>query len=244
MTEKQIQQLKQALSKSHAMHDSDALDRNVLNAAKLHANEIKKAKHVDSSDKQGGSLLTMIGSLSIAATFTVVVFLGLGHMLSVNDEAVIAKQVTPTGVQESFQFSDKPSEATLDTVNQEPNVIAQANNIAKPNNVPLEAAPTQLSRDEILMHFDLSETKELLAAMSSEFVSDSSSELPAVHLAMSDIQSLINVGEFDGARSRYHEFRQNEFKVDCEQCTLPESLEGLIIAVTQLPKRIKPQETG
>ncbi len=212
MTEKQIEQLKKMLSDTHPIYSTDELDNQILEAARLESEKLK----AESIDSRGGSWLNSLGSLGVAAMLTVIVFLGLSQVIS-PDDLVTSK--VPTQDVDSVAFEPKETNSSAQRLSQ--------NTIVKPSSTQFSSAPSNGSRDDILMQFDLSETQDLLANLSGDLFGDAGVKQSSIRLAMNDINSLIQVGEFDGARQRYR-----DFTFDCKECGLPDSLEDLVLAAS------------
>jgi len=217
MTEKQIEQLKKMLSETHTTQSTQELDKQIVDAARLESIKLKGA----TKPPRLGTWLTSLSSFGAAAALTVGVFLGLSQMLSPDDlETNLAlKKTSPEGSRSVVIGSDVPQKT--------PNMVVTSSN-TQPNSVPeISLAPSGGSRDEILMRFDPSETQDLLASLSAEFTGETWFDESGIVLAMNDINSLIRVGEFDGARQRYR-----DFKFGCKDCGLPDALEDLVLAAS------------
>lgn len=212
MTEKQIEQLKKMLSDAHSIGSTDELDNQILEAARLESEKLK----AESTVSRGGSWLKSLGSLGVAAMLTVIVFLGLSQVLSPDD--LVVKKASTQGV-DSVAFESTEAGSSAQPLSE--------NTIVKPSNRQLSSAPSSGSRDDILMQFDLGETEDLLANLSNDLFGDAGVKQGSIRLAMNDINSLIKIGEFDGARQRYR-----DFAFDCKECDLPASLEDLVLAAS------------
>ncbi len=212
MTEKQIEQLKKMLSDAHPIQSTDELDNQILKAARIESEKLK----AESIHSRSSSWLNSLGSLGVAAMLTVTVFLGLSQVLSPDD--LVANKV-PTQDVDSVAFKQKEVDSSVQGLSQ--------NTIVKPSSTELSSAPSKGSRDDILMQFDLSETEDLLANLSDDLFGDAGVKQSSIRLAMNDINSFIQVGEFDGARQRYR-----DFTFDCQECGLPDSLEDLVLAAS------------
>jgi hypothetical protein len=115
---------------------------------------------------------------------------------------------------------------------------ASQRSITRAENTPLEPLPSGLSRDQILMNFELSDSTELLAKLSLKFGQRGLGSKLA-ELAMVDINSLIQVGELASARQRYA-----VFIIQCATCGLPETLEDLVLSAHHLAIKNSVFETG
>jgi hypothetical protein len=164
-------------------------------------------------------------SATLAVVFTVGVFLAMGQLVSV-DENIVAL---------------KSAEVEIRNVVAESSLKGPAQTmIVRPEIIALEPAPSHLSRDQILMSFELSDTEVLMAEFSFEFSQNPETTQNNVEVAMVDIHSLIQIGELEGARQRY-----SHLKMECGGCGLPDTLEALVLAAQVMAtKHSNMLETG
>jgi len=161
--------------------------------------------------------------------FTIGVFLVMGQMVKVEEPLV------------GINISDM----NIDTTSENNGINSSVQTAIKfPDNPTRELEPSRLSRDQILLNFDLVHTQQLLAKLSLDFNSNSSSghnefDDETVRLAMVDINSLIKTGELDDARERY-----SDLKTECDGCGLPETLEALVIALQSFSIKPINSKTG
>ena len=228
MTEKQIQQLKKMLADSSLADNSSELDNTILKsahaAAKLNRVSVKPASSVNSvANRVFGFLpVSLLRSATLAVVFTLGAFFAMGQIVNV-DESKIALKQADNFIDFDTSSEKKPARTT----------------IVRPENVALEPAPSRLTRDQILMSFKLSDTGELIANLPFEFDRNSSFTQNSIALAMTDISSMIGVGELDNARQRY-----SELISQCDGCNLPETLEALVIASQHFATSANLEESG
>ncbi len=236
MTEKQIEQLKRVLSGS-SVYDSELTDHSsqidalILTAARETAetNRAKARAKASLLRTRARWSFSLLRSASLALVFTIGVFLVMGQMIKVNEPLV------GTG---AFEMKIDSTSGSKDISSS-----GQAA-IEIPDHPAREPEPSRLSRDQILLNFDLAETQQLLTKLSLDFNRNSGSdhsELDAatVQLAMVDISSLIKTGELDDARQRY-----SELKTECDDCGLPETLEALVIVLQSFSNQPINSKTG
>ena len=226
MTETQIEHLKKGLTDSKLANNSTELDQLILKSAHESA---QKNRANGEPKKRNMSLLRLVlvsflRSATLAIVFTSGVFLAMGQLLNVDD--------TFTANNPSKANADKP--VFIERL--EPSIQAP---IVRHKNLALEPAPSGLSRDQILMNFELSDTEELLAQLSFNFSQNPEFDQGNIEVAMLDINSMIQIGELDDARQRY-----SDFKVECGDCNLPDSLEALVLAAQLFVTKNNSSNTG
>jgi len=228
MTETQIEQLKKVLADSSLPDNSAELDDAILTSAHQAVQQrVKPDRHA--SRVFDLLPIAFLRTASLAIVFTVSVFLAMGQLVSVDHEAIELNKIATLS---------SPN-ATMNTVAAEQTTIASSQD--RPlsrSNIALKPLPSGLSRDQILLNFELSDSEELLATLSFEF-NQSSLDRNKAELAMVDINSLIQVGELDNARKRYGDFINR-----CIACGLPETLEDLVLAAHNLAIKNSDFETG
>ena len=87
-----------------------------------------------------------------------------------------------------------------------------------------QAPQTLSARDQILAEMKLPNTAEILASLKFDVQQDRNLAEASINIAMTDIRQLIGVGQLSKARQRYAELRTM-----CANCTLPDTLEMLVI---------------
>ena len=229
MTEKQIEQLKKVLSDSKLADNSSELDDAILQLAHDSAQTTRANSQSKSTNVFALLPLSFLRSATLAIVLTVGVFFAMGQLVSVD---------------ENIAALDQPEIKVGNAADSESFSQASQGVIVLPENVALEPAPSGLSRDHILMTFELSETEELLAKLSFDFSNNSDSsqadfDVAAVQVAMVDINSLIQTGALDNARQRY-----SDLKTECDGCSLPDTLEALVIAAQAFASKSNDLETG
>jgi hypothetical protein len=227
MTEKQIEQLKRVLADSRLAENSQELDDLILKSAY----ESTRLARTQSERQKGASFfdkllpVTFMRSATLAVVFTLGVFLVMGQLVSVDENIAAFGSLNHDVVNLS------PESTTQ---------VAAQTRIRRPENIALEAAPSHLSRDQILMSFELKDTDTLMDGFSFEFSPNSEVRQSNLAIAMVDIHSLIQNGEFDDARQRY-----SHLKKECSDCGLPDTLEALVRAVQVITTAQRnPLETG
>jgi len=224
MTEKQIEHLKKVLADSQLAENSPELDDLILKSAheSAHASQVK----FKSTPRNFLTLVpvSFLRSATLAIVFTIGTFFAMGQLVSV-DENVAAIDESKLNIKEaaSNEAAIKPDQTPL----------------TLPENIALEPAPSSLSRDQILMNFELSDTEELLAQLSFDFSENPKLVQNNIEVAMIDISSLIQTGELDNARQRY-----SDLKTQCDGCSLPATLEALVLAVQEFSIKVNDSETG
>ncbi|MFQ3243698.1 MAG: hypothetical protein ACI9SP_000323 [Arenicella sp.] len=233
MTETQIEQLKKVLADSSLPDNSTELDDAILKSAHEAAQQ-----RVGSGRKANRLLallpLAFLRTASLAIVFTVGVFLAMGQLVSVNKNTL---ELNNTAVRNGTA-TDNPSATMNTTVSEQTIITSSQDSPLNTANVALKPMPSGLSRDQILLNFELNDTAELLATLSFEF-SQSGLDRNRAELAIVDINSLIQVGELDNARKRY-----GEFITRCVACRLPRTLEDLVLAAHNLAIKNSNFETG
>jgi len=236
MTEKQIEQLKKILADSTLADSSTELDNAILMSARESAKQPlaeKKAVSDQAMRAQAGFFeslpVSFLRSASLAIVFTVGTFVVMGQLVSVDENIASFDDAV---IEENEVLSNEPVYKPNRTI------------IILPENVALEPAPSRLSRDQILMNFELSDTEELLAKLSLKFEPSTKPNNDglfgtAVQIAMLDIDSMIQTGELDDARQRY-----SDLKTDCDDCGLPDTLEALVIASQEFAAKADSPKTG
>lgn len=231
MTGKQIEHLKSALANSKLADNSSKLDELILKSAHDSAQQTKAntKSNFRSINLLGLLPMSFLRSATLAVILTLGVFLAMGQVLNV-DEATIGK---------SKRLVNNAETVIDNVVSQETLNEPRQSTITKPEHLVLEPAPSGLSRDQILMSFELSDTEELLAESTFEFTQNSAFTQNKVVLAIADINSLIQVGELDNARQRY-----SELITECNGCGLPKTLEALVLAAQEFASKTNASKTG
>lgn len=226
MTEKQIEHLKQVLTESKLADNSRELDERILKSAHdlVDATSENTKPQNNAATLLGFQPISFLRSASLAIVFTVGVFFAMGQLLSV-DDTLTAHQQTE---------SDTPKPVSIERIETQ-----SQRQIVRPRSLAMEPAPSGLSRDEILMSFELSDTEALLAELSFEFSQNSAFDQGSIEVAMIDINSLIETGELDNARQRY-----SDLKSECDSCNLPNSLEAFVLAAQVFATKKNPSKTG
>jgi hypothetical protein len=235
MTEKQIEQLKKALADSSLPDSSTQLDQTILQSAHQAARRYRLK-----SDRRTPRLfdllpLAFLRTASLSIVFTIGVFFAMGQLVKVDENTLVLKDASEINKRGSVAHS---------VVSESVGNLVSQRTFAGAEKTVLEPLPSGLSRDQILMSFELSDSSELLAKLSFEFnqSNDESNDglnSNAAELAMSDINSLIQVGELANARQRYA-----EFIIQCAVCGLPKTLEDLVLAAHHLAIENSAFETG
>ena len=225
MTEKQIMQLQNLLSKSTAEATSDDFDQRVLEASKQ-AIVLKKASSNDSKDRLKTLLqpLGFIRTAILSVSLTLAIFVGMGQLLTFDHIDLTATN------------KNEKSQDTIQVIGTEPFKAKSDLTIHKPVALIAEHAPSQIQRDNALLSslesIGLPETRDLLATMEFSVISERSLAQNNIDSAMDDIRSMIELGQFDDARERYVQLKRVQLKQHCPPCTLPDSLDDLLIAQT------------
>lgn len=209
MTEQQITQFKDLLEKSSLARDleqtSNDLDMKILSAAQARdASQVKTP-----SLSMFGLPLSVVGMVSLAILFTVGLFFGMSQMIVPDEQEIVVKSSSEKSVGRLVV-----SDTKVKNLVERPELAAQ------------QDAPSKISRDKILMDFDLPATNKLLAQMEFSFERDPTHSQVAIELAMFEINAMIELGTFDSARERYAMLLEN-----CEDCGLPTTLEALVLSV-------------
>jgi hypothetical protein len=234
MTETQIEQLKKVLADSSLPQHSVELDDVILKSAHQAAQQ-----HRANSGRQANRLfdllpLAFLRTASLAIVLTVGVFLAMGQLVSVDQNAAVVDNSAVLN-----KAAPRNPSATMNTdVTEQITIASSQGRPLSTSNIALKPLPSGLSRDQILLNFELSDTEKLLATLSFEF-NQSSLDRNKAELAMVDINSLIQVGELDNARKRYGDFINR-----CIACGLPETLEDLVLAAHNLAIKNSDFETG
>ena len=168
--------------------------------------------------------LGFIRTATIAVSFTLVIFVGMGQLLKFDHSDLMAiknKQKSPDSVQ---------------VVGTEPFKPQSELKIHKPVALIAEQAPSQIQRNKALLDSiestGLPATSELLATMEFSVISERSLAQSNIDLAMNDIRMMIKLGELNNARERYVQLKHEQLKQHCPPCRLPDSLDDLLIAQT------------
>jgi len=211
MTEKQIEQLKKVLANSSLENKLDDqskdLDNKILRAAQRQA----KSSQQRSSRSWLSNLdlpFNYMGAVSLAVLFTMGLFFGMSQIVSPPEQNLVS--------------------ATVDEVKRPEFVSINSNEkavIARPEYLAQEEAPTNISRDKILVDFALPSTDELIAKMEFGVDHERANARANIDLALNDISIMISLGTFDGARERYAKLLEN-----CVSCILPPTLEALVLS--------------
>lgn len=228
MTEKHIKQLYALLSQSSPEGSSKELDDKILLASKERLSQIQSTDQFGQSSswlKRSLAPLGFIRTAGIAVSLTLVIFLGMGQLLSFDHDDLIAIKPNLKEQDGMRVIGTKPfiSETKLAS-------------ISKPVQELIEQAPMQVQRDKALLEsvqsIGLPDTDDLLATI--EFVVESDRALAQVSIdnAMGDIHSMLIQGELNNARERYVQLKQVQLKQHCPPCRLPNSLDDLLIAQT------------
>lgn len=227
MTEKQINQLKSLLSESNLKSTSKEFDQSILQASRDHLEQQAESKPGSRVSLSTLLLpLSAIRSAIIAVCLTIAIFVGMGQMLTFKSADLMTSKAIGNDVQITPQDVD--------------NTDADQR-IDKPKRQIAAQAPSQIQRDKDLLNSiqdsGLPQTSELLANMEFSLDNDRSYAQASIDLAMSDIRSMIDIGELNNARERYVQLKRVQLKEHCPPCDLPESLDAFYISSNiSLPK--------
>jgi len=214
MTERQIENLKKLLMNSKVTEDTPELDDKILTAAKQHAKNLTRQSNW--SLLQFGTL----SSVTLSIAFTVTLFFGLNQILNINAPSEIQAQ---HNAEVNVALLANKQKATQPSAS----VITHPNELIKKLGV-VSAPEAQPVRDQILAQLELPNTQDILATMSFQLQEDHKLAENSINFAMSDIRQLISGGQLDKARVRYAQLREM-----CDGCTLPNTLEALVINAHQ-----------
>jgi len=212
MTEHEIKTIKKLLANSHTPSNSQELDQRIIE----HANSTASVKSENQNKIFG------IGFLSpaiLAIVLTLGLFFWMGQIVSV-DQIAAQKQAAVDALNFEQRNADiEPAE------NYQP--------IDRPEKIAVLPKPeqTQSARDAILFEYDLPSTDVLLANMDLATEFDSQEVGQSIELALTDIKGMISQRQFNEARMRYALLRQN-----CRECSLPNTLEDLVLADSSFTK--------
>lgn len=225
MTEKQIKQLQSLLTQSSPDRPSEELDQRILKASQEH---ILSQDNADNRPQPFAWLKSVIAPLgfirsaTIALSLTLAIFLGMGQLLKFDHSELLAMK------------NNTNDNKSVDVIVKEPNVLKTNQRINKPVPQVATMAPSQAQRDNALMEsmstIGLPATNELLATMEFSLASDRTLAQASINSAMDDIRSMIYLGEFNDARERYVQLKRVQLKQHCPPCSLPDSLDDLLIA--------------
>ena len=208
MTEKQLSQLKSLLEDSSLASElqktSTELDEKILSAAR--AREASQASTPNRAEF--GLSFSMLATASLAIILTVGLFFGMSQMILPEESSMHISNGADLEQQQLFQKNSKVKDL-----------------ISRPESVTMQDAPSKVSRDRILMEFSLPATNELIANVEFEFQQDRSHAQVAIDIAMFEISSMIELGSYDNARERYAMLLE-----DCHGCSLPTTLEALVLS--------------
>ena len=208
MTEKQLSQLKSLLEDSSLASElqktSTELDEKILSAARAReASQVNNPKRAEF-----GLSFSMLATASLAIILTVGLFFGMSQMILPEESSMHISNGADLEQRQSFQKNSKVKDL-----------------ITRPESVEMQDAPSKVSRDRILMEFSLPATNELIANVEFEFQQDRSDAQAAIDIAMFEISSMIELGSYDSARERYAMLLE-----DCHGCSLPTTLEALVLS--------------
>ena len=208
MTEQQIKHLEKILNHSKADLETPELDKKILLAAKTKTSTNSRPINFNPFNLiQFGFL----GSATLSIMITAGIFFTLNRIISVERSSSI--------------LSADP--ITLNKQNQQRNVTQSTQTpeiISRPDHIVIAVPTTQHARDQILMEMDLPDIKTLLSKMESPLSKDIILTENLIVQAMDDIRLMISNGKLNNARQRY-----DELKRYCISCSLPESLEALVL---------------
>jgi len=210
MTEQQIRQLQELLDSSDALENSSELDATILRAAKA---------NVRNADTNRFSSLSIFGLISpsvftaVAASLvlTVGVFIMMSQVIITDKELKVVKD-SPMPVE--LEFS--PNKVT--------DKVDPARALNRPRTVAQTPTSSMQARDQILADMSLPDVRQVISTMEFSLDADRALAQQSLQLAMNDIRSMIGQGRLNNARQRYERLRES-----CEVCTLPNTLEALVL---------------
>ena len=227
MTEQQFERLKQHLDASSKQTSVD-LDKSILHAAMQRAeqNETQQPDEGKNTKKRLGNQLhnwlsgwlqtTAVQSAVVSVALTVFVFVGLALTIKPEQQTTISNS-------ESMAFTFNSTDQLDDKTQRNDDVKALIQKVE-----PLQMPVTQQGRDQILAQMSLPDVQTLLEAMEFEQHDDRQSAESVISIAMQDIRIMIENQNLNGARVRYAGLKQR-----CAKCSLPESLEALLLTTPQ-----------
>lgn len=218
MTEKQIEKLQRLLADNKVFDDKTApklaeLDRRILHQARLHAEQDKQTTFNTNTQPKRVSSFWRVHSYTAAVVLSVIVFLGLGQVISVSESDTIALQdkilpaITNQGDRPLKPLTEKSISKTT---------VARAM-------FDESAWYTQLREQHQLEKIVLPDVAELVNVMEFELPDDSVIAQQLMQDAMQDIGAMLHQGQWQNAQLRYADLQQH-----CDVCTLPEDLEELL----------------
>jgi len=226
MTEQQIENLKQLLSNSETPDSPSELDNKVLKAARLYSQEVNNTREKNFLSRifNAFSPLGKLSAGALSVLLTAAIFLGMNQIIKVDSEFQTTEGLLATSDDGKIELEIIAKESTT-------NRTISESNLGKPKFEPkivgtkTEQAPQRLSaRDQILAEMKLPNTAEILASLKFDIQQDRKLAEASINIAMTDIRPLIGVGHLSKARQRYAELRTM-----CAHCTLPDTLEMLVI---------------
>lgn len=211
MTEQQIENLRRVLSLSDEEQNSSELDEKILAVAKAKAPRTKPHFLINYFNVQSINFAT---SAAVSVLLTVGLFLGLSQILSVDDSFSNTDEL----------FHAKEAQTNKREISQ-PELVLEHELIARPL--------TESARDQILVDMELPEVSGLLDNMQFSIIEDRVIAQQAMLSAMEDIRYMVMNGGFNDARDRYDRLRRT-----CSVCTLPDTLEALVLNTASFSGKI------
>ena len=154
---------------------------------------------------------------------TFAIFIGMGQMLSVDNKELLSLNRN-LNVEPISSDGEMTKESTQGTT---------SHRINKPQAYQFTQAPVQVLRDKALLESielnGLPSTSELMSSLDISLNIDRNNAQQSIDLAMSDIRSMIDIGELNNARERYVQLKSIQLKQHCPPCRLPETLDAFYI---------------
>jgi len=232
MTEKQLEKLKQHLDVTNKQSPT-LLDEAILAQAKVAAEkrqleqtqEQEPTTNTSSGNKSWLSSLfqtTFAQSAFVSVVLTVSVFTALALLIKPQHQEPLVISETKNI---EFDLVQKPSLGTSRShENNSKNKRLQLSEYMAQVKMP----ETQQGRDQILAQMPLPDVQTLLDEMEFSAQQDRQLTKSLISLAMEDIRVMIDMKNLNEARVRYARLKDN-----CVSCPLPDSLEALLIVVSQ-----------
>ena len=216
MTERELNEITRLLNQDAHPNANPELDRTILVAAEQYA-QTQQAKR---------SILTRnawVPAMSLALVMTVGLLVGMSAWVSpIAPKAPLTGQTLPINVTTPAQTqSDDKVDRSMVTVSEPPQLSHTAQS------------------DDVLTSYPLPDTETVLAAMQFDVESQRVVASEQVHLALHDMNQLIQRGALHDARQRYQRLRET-----CLSCELPSTLELLVLATREPVDQRRSADTG
>lgn len=216
MTERELNEITRLLNQDAHPNANPELDRTILVAAEQYA-QTQQAKR---------SILTRnawVPAMSLALVMTVGLLVGMSAWVSpIAPKAPLTGQTLPINVTTPARTqSDDKVDRSMVTVSEPP----QRSHTAQ--------------SDDVLTSYPLPDTETVLAAMQFDVESQRVVASEQVHLALHDMNQLIQRGALHDARQRYQRLRET-----CLSCELPSTLELLVLATREPVDQRRSADTG